>query len=109
MIPDELLIQAAVNILSYWLLSQGFVPSGDWDADDPACLRDCGPHRIICVQAHVPAGQEIDKEELFRRLDEYLNHLSALPGSIPFHAYEIEEYQSDFLGPFIFASIYHTA
>ena len=109
MVNEEIRAQIAVKLLEYWLLSLSFQPTGFFDPDDPACMRDYGPHRVYCVQARVPNGLAVDRCELLDHLRNFLDEQAALPGAMRFNAYDIEMYTSPYCGDYIFVSIYHTA
>ena len=102
-------MQIAVHLLEVWLLSLGLQPTGDFDPDDPACMRDYGPHRVWTIQARVPDGLAVDRYELLDHLRNFLDEQAALPGAMRFHAYNIDLYDSPYCGSYIFASIEHTA
>ena len=106
---EEIRTQIAVHILEVWLLSLGFLPTGYFDPDDPACMRDYGPHRVYTVQANIPTGVPVDRYELLDLLQQFLDEQASLPGAMRFHAYDIDLYHSPYCGNYIFASIEHTA
>lgn len=108
-VNEEIRTQIAVHILEVWLLSLGLQPTGDFDPDDPACVRDYGPHRVYTVQARVPGGVVVDRGLLLAHLQAHLDEQAALPGAMRFNAYDIELYESPYCGNYIFASIEHTA
>lgn len=109
MMDGHLLTALAVRVLEVWLLSLGLQPTGDFDPDDPACLRDYGPHRVWTVQARVPDGVAVDRGLLFARLQSYLDEQSRHPGAVKFLPNDIELYTSPVCGDYVFASICHTA
>lgn len=102
-------IKISIRILEAWFLLLGFQPSSDWDANDPACLRDEGPYRIITVQAHGLDRTFLNTDELSYSLWEFLDCFSGLPGGFPLRIYEVNEYESPYFGKCIYASIYLTA
>lgn len=103
---EQLKIAIALSVVRTWLLSLGFRPSDDWDPSDPGCLCDYGPHRVITVQAHIPAGASFDCDDLLCQLDTYLDAQAQLPGSIRLHAYDIASWCCPCCGGLLFASIF---
>ena len=99
----------AIRTVEVWLLSRGFQLSENVDPNDPACIRDYGPHRIYTVQARVPDGFNVDRHELLDSLRNFLDEQARLPGTVRFHAYNVELYTSPYCGTYVFASIEHTA
>ena len=81
----------------------------NFDQDDPACLRDYGPHRVWTLQAHIPDGVYVDRHDLLKSLTDHLDEQAELPSAVRFRAYNIELYHSPYCGDYVFASIYHTA
>ena len=104
-----LLTLTAVRVLEFFLLMLGFQPTGYFDQDDPACLRDYGPHRVWTLQAHIPDGVYVDRHDLLKSLTDHLDEQAELPSAVRFRAYNIELYHSPYCGDYVFASIYHTA
>lgn len=91
-----------LRILEVWFLMLGFQPSSDWDANDPACLRDYGPYRVWTVMASIPNGALLDRQVLFEHLHCYLQQLSKFSGQIRLGVYDIQLYNGC-----IFISVYH--
>lgn len=104
-----LLTLVAVRVMEVWLSGLGFQPTGYFDPNDSACLRDYGPHRVWTIQANIPAGIATDRHDLLDQLHHYLDKQADLPGAIRFHAYNIDFYHSPYCGNYVFVSIYHTA
>lgn len=105
MIPEEFLDAIAVRELETWFLSQGFQLAGGWDADDPNCARNYGPHRVIVVSAY--ADQPVEVQALSLNLVHYIYERNQLPGAVKFHYYDLGTYQQPDGGTFVYASIYH--
>lgn len=89
MMNDVTLTNIVVRLVEAWALSLGLLPTGNFDPDDPGCVRDYGPHRVITVQSLVPADEDsdaLDLDTLDTSLTKYLSaiRLSGIPRVEPF-------------------------
>ena len=95
----------ALRLLEVWLLSLGFQPSGDWDAADPNCRREYGPHVSWTQCACVPA--DVDITALQVDFQEYLAKHNSCITAEKFGYYGFWSYDCSHCGgKHIYLSIY---
>ena len=103
---DEAIVETAVTILSLFLWSNGYAPSGDWDINCSDCFRQYGSHIVItvCGRALINADRNVDS--LWEKFVDYILKNNSHISNIKFSPYDLEKY-SHTADEYIYLSVSH--
>ena len=89
---DELIANVAVSTIADFFLSNGYIPSGGWDFNDPNCFKQYGPHIVITACGRATESAILDVDVLWEKFVDYILQHNSHITAVKFSPFKMERY-----------------